>query len=104
MSDYETQIVVIAGGPSGLAAAVQAAEDGAEVILVEKNAAVGGAANMGMGPLAIESHIQKRQMIDLTVEKAYRMIMEYSHYNIDGRLVKRYFDQSAETVRRRYSL
>lgn len=98
MADYETQIVVIAGGPSGLAAAVQAAEDGAEVILVEKNAAVGGAANMGMGPLAIESHIQKRQMIDLTVEKAYRMIMEYSHYNIDGRLVKRYFEQSAETI------
>ena len=26
MSDYKTQIVVIAGGPSGLSAAVQAAE------------------------------------------------------------------------------
>lgn len=36
MADYETQIVVIAGGPSGLSAAVQAAEDGAEVIVVEK--------------------------------------------------------------------
>ena len=46
MADYETQIVVIAGGPSGLSAAVQAAEDGAEVIVVEKAAAVGGAANM----------------------------------------------------------
>ena len=68
MADFETQVVVIAGGPSGLSAAVQAAEDGADVILIEKNAAVGGAANMGMGPLAIESHIQKRQMIDLTVE------------------------------------
>lgn len=88
MADYKTQIVVIAGGPSGLSAAVQAAEDGAEVILLEKSAAIGGAANMGMGPLAIGSHIQKRQMIDLTVEKAYRMIMEYTHYNIDGRLVK----------------
>ncbi len=98
MADYEAQVVVIAGGPSGLSAAVQAAEDGADVILIEKNAAVGGAANMGMGPLAIESHIQKRQMIDLTVEKAYRMIMEYTHYNIDGRLVKRYFEQSAETI------
>ena len=51
MSDYKTQIVVIAGGPSGLSAAVQAAEDGAEVIVVEKAAAIGGAANMGMGPL-----------------------------------------------------
>ena len=98
MADYEAQVVVIAGGPSGLSAAVQAAEDGADVILIEKNAAVGGAANMGMGPLAIGSHHQKRQMIDLTVEKAYRMIMEYTHYNIDGRLVKRYFEQSAETI------
>ena len=98
MADFETQIVVIAGGPAGLSAAVQAAEDGADVILVEKNAVVGGAANMGMGPLAIGSHYQKRQMIDLTVEKAWRMMMEYTHYNIDGRLVKRYFEQSAETI------
>jgi len=54
MADYEAQIVVIAGGPSGLSAAVQAAEEGADVILIEKNNVVGGAANMGMGPLAIE--------------------------------------------------
>ena len=98
MADFETQVVVIAGGPAGLSAAVQAAEDGAEVILIEKNAAVGGAANMGMGPLAIGSKYQQRQMIDITVEKALKMFMEYTHYNVDGRLVKRYFDQSAETI------
>lgn len=98
MADYSTQIVVIAGGPAGLSAAVQAAEDGADVILIEKNASVGGAANMGMGPLAIGTKYQKRQMYDITVEKALRMIMEYTHYNIDGRLVKRYFEQSAETI------
>lgn len=98
MADFETQIVVIAGGPAGLSAAVQAAEDGADVILVEKNAAVGGAANMGMGPLAIGSKYQKRQMYDVTVEKALNMIMEYTHYNIDARLVKRYFELSAETI------
>lgn len=98
MVDYETQVVVIAGGPAGLSAAVQAAEDGADVILLEKNAAVGGAANMGMGPLGIGTRQQKRQMCDVTVEKAYRMFMEYTHYNVDGRLVKRYFEQSAETI------
>lgn len=98
MADYEAQIVVIAGGPSGLAAAVQAAEDGAEVILIEKNAAIGGAANMGMGPLGIGTRYQQRQMIDITVEKALKMFMEYTHYNVDGRLVKRYFEQSAETI------
>ena len=57
MANYETQIVVIAAGPSGLSAAVQAAEDGAEVIVLEKAAAVGGAANMGMGPLGIRYKI-----------------------------------------------
>lgn len=98
MADYSTQIVVIAGGPAGLSAACQAAEDGADVILVEKNAAVGGAANMGMGPLGIGTRYQKRQMQDVSVEKAFRMFMEYTHYNVDARLVKRYFEQSAETI------
>lgn len=98
MRELETQICVIAGGPSGLAAACQAAEDGAEVIVLEKAASVGGAANMGMGPLGIGTRYQKEQMVDISVEKAFNMFMEYTHYNVDGRLLKRYFDQSAETI------
>ncbi|WMJ90118.1 FAD-dependent oxidoreductase [Anaerocolumna sp. MB42-C2] len=98
MINYETQIVVIAAGPSGLAAAVQAAEDGAKVIVLEKSASVGGAANMGMGPLGIGTRYQKQQMIDITVEKAFNMFMEYTHYNVDARLVKKYFEQSADTI------
>ncbi len=98
MEKLETQVLIIAGGPSGLSAAVQAAEDGAEVILLEKSATVGGAANMGMGPLGIGTRYQKQQMYDVTVEKAFNMFMEYTHYNVDARLVKRYFAQSAETI------
>lgn len=98
MANYKTQIAVIAAGPSGLSAAVQAAEDGAEVIVLEKTAAVGGAANMGMGPLGIGTKYQKQTMNDITVEKAFNMFMEYTHYNVDARLVKRYFEQSAETI------
>ncbi len=98
MADYEAQVVVIAGGPSGLSAAVQAAEDGADVLVLEKQPAVGGAANMGMGPLGIGTRYQKQNMMDVTVEKAFNMFMEYTHYNVDARLVKRYFEQSAETI------
>lgn len=98
MKKMETKVVVIAAGPSGLSAAVQAAEDGADVIVLEKSASVGGAANMGMGPLGIGTKYQKRQLIDITVEKAFKMFMEYTHYNVDARLVKRYFEQSAETI------
>lgn len=98
MAEYETQIAVVAGGPAGLSAAVQAAEKGADVILVEKNKVTGGAANLGMGLLGIGTRYQKRQMLDVSVEKAYRMFMEYTHYNVDGRLVMRYFQQSAGTI------
>lgn len=98
MSEYKIQIVVAAGGPAGLAAAVAAAEKGAHVAVLEKRAIPGGLANSGMGILAIESHYQKEANIDLTVEKAVNMMMEYTHYNIDGRLVRRYFGQSADTI------
>lgn len=98
MADYSTQICVIAAGPSGLSAAVQAAEDGAEVLVLEKSSGVGGAANMGMGPLGIGTKYQKQNMQDITVEKAFGMFMEYTHYNVDARLVKRYFEQSADTI------
>lgn len=98
MRKLETELVVIAAGPSGLAAAVQAAENGISVIVCEKAAAVGAAANMGMGPLGIGTRYQREQMYDITVEKALNMFMEYTHYNVDARLVRRYFAQSAETI------
>ncbi len=91
MKEYKAEIGVIAAGPSGLSAAVQAAQLGAKVVVVEKAAAVGGAANMGMGILAVGSHYQKAQMIDISIEKAFNMFMDYTHYNVDARLIKRYF-------------
>lgn len=98
MKEYHAQVTVIAAGPSGLSAAVQAAENGARVIVLEKAAAVGGAANMGMGPLGIGTRYQKQSMNEISVEKAFNMMMEYNHYNIDGRLIRRYFGQSAQTI------
>jgi len=98
MKEYTADVGVIAAGPSGLAAAVQAAELGASVIMLEKAATVGGAANMGMGPLGIGTRYQREQMIDISVEKAFNMFMDYTHYNVDARLIKRYFSQSGETI------
>ena len=38
-------VAVVGGGPAGMAAAVQAAQSGAEVILIEENATLGGSLN-----------------------------------------------------------
>ena len=50
MEKMETDIIVVAAGLSGLAAAISAAENGAGVLVFEKSGTTGGAANMGMGP------------------------------------------------------
>lgn len=61
MKEYKAEIGVIAAGPSGLSAAVQAAQLGAKVVVVEKAAAVGGAANMEWGSLQSEAIIRRRR-------------------------------------------
>ena len=80
-------------------AAAQAAEDGASVIVFEKANVSGGAANMGMGPLGIGTRQQQDQMVDIDVERAFKMFMEYTHWRVDANMVKRYFEASADTIK-----
>jgi fumarate reductase flavoprotein subunit len=98
MKKLETDVVVVAAGLSGLAAAAAAAESGARVIAFEKTNTVGGAANMGMGPLGIGTKQQKEMMVDIDVERAFKMFMDYTHWRVDANLVKRYFENSADTI------
>lgn len=44
---YEADVCVVGGGPSGVAAAYSAAQNGAKVVLVEKGIALGGQQTMG---------------------------------------------------------
>ena len=98
MKNLKADVVVIGTGPSGLAACVEASDAGMNVIAFEKAAVSGGAANMGMGPLGIGTKQQYSQMVDITVEKAFKMFMEYTHWRVDANLVKRYFEASAGTI------
>lgn len=98
MKKLEADVVVVAGGASGLAAACAAAEKDASVIVFEKGATTGGAANMGMGFFAAGSKMQDEQMIGFTPDDAFNMFMEYTHWRVDARLVRKYVDLSASTV------
>lgn len=98
MKKLECDVAIIGAGPSGLAASVQAADDGAKVMVFEKANVVGGAANMGMGPLGIGTKQQQAQMVDIDVERAFKMFMDYTHWRVDANLVKKYFENSASTI------
>lgn len=98
MKTLTTDVVIVAGGPAGLAAAVTAGENGLKSIIIEKSGATGGAANMGMGPLGINTRIQRDNFNEITVEEALDLHMKYTHFRVDGDLVQTYFNKSADTI------
>ncbi len=98
MREVEADVVVIGGGASGLAAAISAAEQGAEVIVLEKANTTGGCANMAMGLLGVETKPQKDLLVDITREKAFAKFMEYTHWKSDAKLVKKFIDLSSSTI------
>lgn len=65
----ETDVIIIAAGAAGLAAAVIAAQSGLSVIVFEKNAMTGGTANRGMGPLGIDSRHTRARLLQPTKMK-----------------------------------
>lgn len=98
MKTLHTDVVIVAGGPAGLAAAITAGENGLSSIILEKSSTTGGAANMGMGPLGIDTKIQKANFNNISVQEALKMHMHYTHYRVDEDLVQTYFNKSADTI------
>jgi fumarate reductase flavoprotein subunit len=98
MNTLEADVVVVAGGASGLSAAVSAAERGAKVVVFEKASTTGGSGNMAGGLFAVESRLQRIRQVGPTREEAFRIFMDYTHWRAPARLVKAYVDKSADTI------
>jgi len=104
MSEYnlkvniQSDVIVVAAGTAGMAAAVTAAEQGAKVVVFEKTGHTGGTANMARGIFAVESRIQREKMIALTRDEAFRLHMEFAHWRVDPLLVRAHIDRSAEII------
>ena len=98
MIELEADVIVCAAGLSGLAASVAAAELGAKVITFEKSNATGGAANMGISPLAVGSRQQRMAGYNYTPEEIFEKHMHYVHWKADARLVMEYYRKTASTI------
>jgi fumarate reductase flavoprotein subunit len=94
----EADLVVVGGGGGGMAAAVQGKQLGADVILLEKEAATGGTSMFSEGLFAINSHFQQEEGVDYTTAGVLQQVMEYHHWMADAKLTKNFFDASGETI------
>ncbi|MDP1533124.1 MAG: FAD-dependent oxidoreductase, partial [Rubrivivax sp.] len=70
MAGEHFDVVVVGGGGAGLAAAIEAAEAGASVLLLEKNAQLGGSTAWSIGSVTSSGtpHQRKRGINDSPAE------------------------------------
>ena len=94
----ETQVIVIGGGGTGLAAALAASEREAKVTLLEKRGTAGGNTALARGIFAAESPVQKRMKIEAQRDSLFKVAMSYSHWKVDARIVRAFVDKSGETI------
>ncbi|MBP2643749.1 MAG: Succinate dehydrogenase/fumarate reductase, flavoprotein subunit [Firmicutes bacterium] len=96
--ECKTQIAIIGGGASGMSAAVAAAEAGAAVVVIEANAVVGGNGLFPRGIFGVDSYVQRRKLIFADTDEVFTNCMEYSHWKLDGKLVRTLIDKSGDTI------
>lgn len=92
-------VVVIGAGASGASAAVTAAENGAKVILLEKNINPGGTTAMGGGLFGAYSSLMEAEgEAPVDTEALFRDWMKEMVWKADANLVKKYLKLSYTTV------
>jgi fumarate reductase flavoprotein subunit len=98
-NNITTDIAIIGAGGAGLAAAVEAADNGARVVLLEKRRAAGGNSMFAEGLFAAESPTQKRLKIEAQRDDLFKIAMEFAHFTINPRLIRAFIDKSGDTIR-----
>ena len=98
MKKLTTDVAIIGAGAAGIPAAIEAAQRGVKVDVFESSDHTGGSCNGGNGVFAVESKMQKQKQYTYTKEQILRYWMEYTHNNVDLRLVSEFINRSADTV------
>ena len=97
--EYTTDVVVIGAGGAGVAAAVEAYDNGASVILLEKTGAIGGTTATSQGMIAgYETYKTKEQDIHYTVDQMYHNLMNNASYRLDPALTMITVEASGRTI------
>ena len=97
----DADFVVVGSGMAGLSGAVQAAQLGLSVIVLEKNAFLGGSTNVAEGVFGMGSQIQKDagQADSLpSVAQLLKETLEYHHYNANTTTIQRFYEHSGENI------
>ena len=98
-ADLTTDVLIIGAGGSGLAAAVQASADGAQVLVLEKQDKIGGSTAMSAGGMLGFSEDEDAEAMDLDEVKAlFAMYSGESSENFDQEISDDFLSKLNETA------
>lgn len=98
-TEYKTDVVVVGSGGAGMTAALFAAENGANVILLEKTGYLGGATLMSAGIIpAAGTKQQKDAKIDDSIENFKLDIFRAANYSQDKDMVDTVASEAKLTI------
>ena len=94
----ECDIVVVGAGMSGLAAAVEALDEGAKVIVLESQKNPGGNGNVTSCVMGVGTDMQKALGIEITPAQIISTEMKTFNYSVDGRRWSTLINNSKENI------
>ncbi len=97
--DLDVDVVVVGAGGAGMSAAIEVAEAGDSVVVVEKMPLVGGNTNLATGGInAAETKYQEQAGIEDSKETFYQDTMEGGHNKNDPELLHTLVDNAPDAV------
>lgn len=97
--EMTADVVVVGAGGAGVAAAVEAADSGAQVILLEKLSQIGGTTATSQGLVGgYESQFTKALDVHYTFDEMYENLMSNASYRLDPELTTITVERSGETI------
>ncbi len=94
----DVDMCVLGAGGTGLAAAIQATQLGLDVVVLEKQAMVGGSFVGTEGLFAVGSHWQDEAGETFTADEVIIECLDYHHWIPNPALYEEFFTRTAETV------
>ena len=97
MADFD--VIVIGGGGAGLAAAIEALDAGAHVLVCEKAQRIGGStANSGGVIMAAGSDVQRERGVEDSVDALFEHYMTHNKYLVEAGLARTLCEGGQETL------
>ena len=99
MNDRDYDVVVMGGGGAGMCAAIEAADAGASVLLLDADARLGGSTALSGGVYyAAGTSVQRARGIDDDADALFDYYMTLNQYRVEASLARTLCDHAAEDL------